>query len=568
MSGASPEILPGKPAVGRLSFLRRHIAFLVLAAIAIPATVGFCWHSVVATIGDDSVSYLTLARYLTPWRDDPLTAPWAGYFSNLPPLFPLLLVFTGGAYDLFTGHMVVAAGAVASLILVYAYALYRLADDRAALAVTVLFLMLPGAWLGLVGILTESTYLAICLAALLYEAKRVRPESPPRTYAVLGLWMAAALLTRTAGVALILGYCAQVALRAAHARRLPAARAWLPLAVVLLAQGAWLALRPTLAVPAYQHGLWSLAERWSHAFTATWAASWEYLARGWVGVFLADAAGGMLPAVVFAAVALVAFAGAARAALRGRLDGWYVLASLAMLFLWVFNEDNSRRLLYPLLPLVLLHAAEMTKDLASHIRAPLGRWLAPLAFALLAAIVLPATALILRKSLEREPYFPDLAFSPASMTRYYGIVNEARAREEALRDASALGGLSYLGQWTAPGVRVMWVRPEYIAVLVRREGIPLYLRWDRPTLAREIRRTRTDFVVASSHFKNDMATDTADAFAWIVEDIPNYLVPLAALPDVEHGEYILLRVDAEKLGRYLREIGRAAESGDAHAPKL
>jgi len=226
-----------------------------------------------------------------------------------------------------------------------------------------------------------------------------------------------------------------------------------------------------------------------------------------------------------------------------------------MLFLWVFNEDNSRRLLYPLLPLALLHAGEMTRELASRIGAPLGRWVAPLAFALLAVTVLPATALILRKSLEREPYFPDLALSPASMKDYYGIVNEARAREEALRGASALGGLTYLGQWTAPGARVMWTRPEYIAVLGRREGVPLYLRWDRSTLAREIRRTRTDFVIASRHFKNDLATDMGDAFAWILKNPPDYLAPLAALPDVEHGEFILLRVDAEKLERYLRETG-------------
>ena len=99
----------------------------------------------------------------------------------------------------------------------------------------------------------------------------------------------------------------------------------------------------------------------------------------------------------------------------------------------------------------------------------------------------------------------------------------------------------------------MWVRPEYIAVLGGREGVPLYLRWDRPTLAREIRRTRTDFVIASRHFKNDMATDFADASAWILRNLPDYLLPLAALPDMEHPEFILLQVDAAKLGQYLGE---------------
>jgi hypothetical protein len=166
---------------------------------------------------------------------------------------------------------------------------------------------------------------------------------------------------------------------------------------------------------------------------------------------------------------------------------------------------------------------------------------------------LPACALILQKATERDPYYPGLAYSPSSMKEYYGIVNERLARAAALRDASTLGGMSYLEQWTPPGSRVMWVRPEYIALLGRREGVPLFLRWDRPTLARQILRTRTDFVILSRHFKNDLATDTADAFLWLARDLPEYLDPFAVLPDMARGDFMLLRVDAARLQRYIRD---------------
>ena len=520
--------------------------------------VAFCWQSVVATVGDDSVSYLTLARHFIAWRPDPLVAPWAAYFFNFPPLFPALLAVTGGAHDLFIGHMVVAVGAVASLVLVHLYARERLSGEAGALAVTVLFLLLPGMWLGLVGILSESTYLALSLAALLYEAKRVRPESPARVYAILGLWIAAALLSRTAGFALVAAYGAKLVLGAVRRRRLPIARLWLPLVIVLAAQLAWLWLRPTLAVPAYQQTMGQLAELWLHQSASTFAESWQYLSRAWIGVFAADAASGSRAAMLFGLVALAALAGAVRAALRDRLDGWYVLASVAMLFLWKFNEDNSRRLLYPLLPLVLLHATEVVRALAGSYRSRIGRWIPPLAFAFLVAMVLPASMLILQKAKDRDPYYPGLAYSPSSMKEYYGIVNEHLAQGEALRGASVLGGMSYLDQWTPPGSRVMWVRPEYIAVLGRREGVPLFLRWDRPTLARQILRTRTDFVIASRHFKNDLATDAADAFHWLALDLPDYLVPFAALPDMARGDFTLLRVDAARLDRYIRDTEGAA----------
>ena len=523
----------------------------MLFAAAIAAIVAFCRHSVIATIGDDSVSYLTLARHFSAWNPDPFAARWAPYFSNFPPLFPLLLALTGGAYDLLVAHMVVAAGAIASLFLVHAYARARLPGEWGPLAVTLLFLLLPGTWLALSGILSESTYLALSLAALLHEATRARPQSPARAYAVLGLWMAAALLSRTAGVALLAGYAANVGFMAWRRRCLPRLHAWLPLLIGVSAQLAWLALRPKLAVPAYQQWLGVLGEAWLQHPAATLGESWRYLSHGWIGDFASDAQGGAFAASFFGVVALAALAGAVRAARAERLDGWYVLASVAMLLAWRFNEDNSRRLLFPLLPLALVHAAETVRAIALRLPEPARAWMPRLAFALLALMVLPASQLILRKSLERQPYYPGLEYSPSSMKDYYGIVNEREARAEAHRGASVLAGLSYLEGWTPPGSRVMWVRPEYIAVLGRREGVPLYLRWDRATLAREIRRTRTDFVVASRQFKNDLAADTADAFLWIARDLPPYLVAVAALPDAERADFTLLRVDSTALEAYI-----------------
>jgi len=540
-----------KSASGRLSFLEGRLAFGLVAAVAIPAIVAFCWHSVVATLGDDSVSYITLARHFSPWRPDPLAAPWAGYFANFPPLFPLLLALSGGAHDLFVGHMVVAAGAVASLFLVHGYAREQ-ANEAGALAVSVLFLLLPGMWLALAGILSESVFLALSLAALLYDARRVRPESPARIHAILGLWIAAALLTRTAAIALVAAYVARLAFRAARDRQWPAARLWLPAVIPVATQVAWLLVRPAIAVSAYQEVLGELAAAWLQQPVATFAESCQFLWRGWIGVFAVEA-GGVRAGLLSGLVALAGLAGAVRAALRDRIDGWYVLAGVATVFLVRYNEDNSRRLLYPLLPLLLLHAVEAVRALAGHLPSRAGRWLPAAAFALAAAAVLPATAMIAGRALEREPYFPGLAYSPASMKGYYGFVDERFARAYALRDASLLGGMSFLDQWTPPGSRVMWVRPEYVAVLGRREGVPLLLRWDRATLARQVQRTRTDFVVLSVNFKNDLAADSANAYLWLARDLPDYLLALALLPDAARADFVLLQVDADRLQRYIRQ---------------
>jgi hypothetical protein len=53
---------------------------------------------------------------------------------------------------------------------------------------------------------------------------------------------------------------------------------------------------------------------------------------------------------------------------RNRPDAWYVAISLAIVFAWVFREENTRRLLYPLLPLMLFHAGEALAALALTLR--------------------------------------------------------------------------------------------------------------------------------------------------------------------------------------------------------
>jgi hypothetical protein len=549
----SPPASPERPIANRPFSFGRALGFAVLVA-AVPAIVAFCWHSVIATIGDDSVSYLTLARHFSPWNPDPLAARWAPYFSNFPPLFPLLLALTGGAYDLLVAHMVVAAGGIASLFLVHSYARARLGSECGSLAGRG---PLPAAAGHVAGTHRHPQRVDLSRAFARRLASRGdarasgEPRAQPTPCSDAG-WRPRCFRERR-GFALLLGYAANVGFVAWRRRGLPEPRVWLPVAIGVAAQLAWLALRPKLAVPAYQQWLGVLGEAWLQHPAATLAESWQYLSRGWIGDFASDAAGGATAAFFFGLVALAALAGAVRAARDERLDGWYVLVSVAMLLLWRFNEDNSRRLLFPLLPLALLHAAETVRAIALRFPQPARRWVAPAAFALLAAMVLPASQLILRKSLDREPYYPGLGYSPSSMKDYYGIVNDRQAREEAHRGASVLAGLSYLEAWTPPGARVMWVRPEYIAVLGRREGVPLYLRWDRATLAREILRTRTDFVVASRQFKNDLAADTADAFLWIARDLPAYLVAVAILPDAARGDFTVLRVDAAALERYIRD---------------
>lgn len=541
------------PAAGRPFSLRNHQAFLALLAVAAPLTFAFCWQEVIATLGDDSVSYLTLARHLSPFSADPFTEPWAKYHGHFPPLFPLLLVITAGAQSYLAAHLAVAACAVVALAFVYRFAALRFASAPAGALAALLFLLTPSAWINVSGILSEPLYLALSLVALVFHERSVRTDAGKGRLFVFGLLLAAVYLTRVAGIALILAYVAHVAVPAIARRKRPGASALIPIAVPLALAALWLALRPEPQIDNYRLTLRLVFDRWM-TDPAILRASWDALSGGWVASFAGDSEVGFAMRAWFGALGALGLAGTLRAARHNRLDGWYVLASLAMLFLWVFPEAIARRLLYPLLPLLLVHAAEALVAACAAMNASRHQARALAAgWTLAAVMVLPASILILQKSLERAPLFPGLAYSLSSITDYYATVNVPRARAIAAEHAAVLAGLESIQRATPRDARVMWMRPEYVAVLGKRAASAWYLSWDRATLAREIHRAGAGYLVVARLHKNDLKGVSADAFTPLVEAPPAYLHPILIISNPANGamEFVLLEVDRAALERTL-----------------
>jgi 4-amino-4-deoxy-L-arabinose transferase-like glycosyltransferase len=545
------------PAARRPFFWRRHRAFLILLAVAVPATIAFSWQEVIASLGDDSVSYLTLARYLSPFSSDPLIAPWAKYHSHFPPLFPLLLVFTGGAQDLLAAHLAVGACALLALAFVYRYASLRLGGALAGVFVALLFLLTPSAWVSIRGILSEPLYLALSLAALIYHDRRLEAGGGKRELLVFGLLVAAAYLARVAGIALIAAYAAHVAVRAIARRKLPTHWTLVPLVLPFALAALWLFLRPRPDMDNYGLTLHAIAEHWLKD-PGVAAISTGTLLGGWMASFTGHSGVGSAMRLFFGALGFMGVIGALLGARRNRLDSWYVLASLAMLFLWVFPEDNSRRLLYPVLPLLLVHAAEALAAACAPLKMALHERRVLLAgWAFVAVMTMPATLLVLEKALDRETLVPGFAYTPSGMTPYYSTVNIAQARALAGEHAAMLAGLESLDRVTPPGSRVMWMRPEYVALLGRRPGVAWYHGWDRATLAREIRRTETGYLIAARLFKSDLAGHDGDAFAALAVDPPPYLRAAFVItaPGTTGQEFVLLEVDRAALDRYISTGG-------------
>ncbi|MEO7742917.1 MAG: hypothetical protein ABIR98_08280 [Usitatibacter sp.] len=528
---------------------RRHWGIIALVAVAAPLLFAFNSQDRLASFGDDSASYLTLAHYFGGARGNADAAAWAAHHSHFPPLFPLLLWLSGGASDYRVAYVLVAACAAIALPLIYRHAAAELGGVREGLAVTVLFLLMPTAWISTKGILSESLYLLLLMAALVHFGARVAIERARATdLLVFGTLLACATLTRMLGIALLFAYLAHLGMRAIADRRLPALREFLPALPAVLLLSLWHGLRPRADVDGYGRSAQQIIGKWIADPGGMLRAAADFFSSGWIASFTAEAAVSDEARLAILSIGALALGGVVLRVARNRLDGWFLLLSLGILFPWVFTPDNTRRLLYPLIPLLLVCAADFllwgTARLSLQSRS---RALVVGAVAIMTvALTIPALLLIQRKAGDRAIVLPGQAYAYRDITEYYTTINVERARERVQLVVATLSGLESIGAVTPAGARVMWMRPEYIGLLGHRRGVRFLFRWSAPELAAEVKKAGVDYVVDTWLLKTDLEGVQGD---------PHVDTAAYAKPSFRLGEiFVLMRVDRAALDGYLATL--------------
>jgi len=528
--------------------VKRHWALAALLALIAPLLVAFAWQEGLASLGDDSASYLVLAQAIA--GNNPAILPWVGYHTHFPPLFPLLLALTGGSGDFRIAHAVVALLAAAAAALIYRFVLKATGRRDAALAVVVVFMLCPTAWISAKGILSEPMYLCASLACLVWFQGRLdEGRGSARQWAIFGAILAATILSRVVGATLVAALLLHAGTRALSTRtRPPLVALGLALLPTLLLVGLWLALKPIATQDSYQRVSTAMVHSWFTVGALMAQVSVTSVFEGWVASFTADAAVGTVARVIAAACALLALAGMALRLSRNRLDAWYVAITLAVVLGWVFSEDNTRRLLYPVLPLMLFHAGVAVAWLLARLRREQHT---PLALGVVAVVLafatVPALLLAASKAFDRQPVVAAYPTTYADITEYYSTVNVMRSRALAGRHATVLDGLGALERVTPAGSRIMWMRPEYLALLGRRDGVAWYYAWDEKRIAREARDSRVDYLVVARLYKTDLLGRTGDPFATL-RQVSAYSRPVLTLSNPLGGvEFVLMRIDRKAL---------------------
>jgi hypothetical protein len=390
-------------------------------------------------------------------------------------------------------------------------------------------------WLNVKGILSEFPYVALVLAALLqYRATCDRPTRG--RYTALCLLVAAAVLTRTIGIALVAAVAIVEAWQWQRTRdgaRLK--RSAIMLAVAILIVAAWYVLRPSGGDDAYV-AFGSGVARGAAEHGASWtlrivAANISALADAWLAALLIFWGEPWKPGFVLAClVGASGVAGTLWRAGEGEPDAIYVLVFFAILAAWPF-PGQMYRLALPALPFLVVNAFWLWRRAAERFAPERAvRWSAVAALAPLALCV-PAVLFYVAERARLPGKDLAAGYRLADIAEFYRIPLRPAAEANALLEIGVLADFDEIRHTTPDAARVMWYLPGYVALLAGRQGVALQRPADRAGLEAQLAARRPDYVYLSSVHPRDTAHRDGD--------------PMDALPYLrEHGDVVWQRADA------------------------
>ncbi len=532
---------------------REHAALGALAIAAGILAAIFTWQPGLASLYDDSVSYLVMAQAYSPFGAASAAISAALPHEKYPPLFPLLLALGGGAGDWRIAHLWVAAGFAASVFFLGVLAWNATGSARIGWAAALVFAWMPGVWLNVKGILSEFPYMALTFATLAYYARLRESPATRAGYVGLGALLAAVMLTRTIGLALLAAVAVVEAWRFARQRdRIRLVNAAWALAIPLVATGLWYAVRPKGGEDAYlafgsgvaqgaaEHGIgWALGiagmnipalmDAWLTTLLIYWGEPWR-------------------PGFIIAAlVGVSACAGTLWRAARGDADGLYLLAFAAILIAWPF-PGQMFRLALPVMPLLVVHALWLWQRLAARFvgEEPARTWSAAAAAVPLLACVPAVLFYIVARA--AEPGDPvAVGYRKGDIAEFYRIPDRASAEANALQQIEVFEDMEQIRRTTPESARVMWYAPGYIALLAGRRGVALERRESVAGMSAQMRAAKPDYIYLAAIHPRDSARRGGDPLDAVAAALPFSQGLWQRVNARGALESILLKVDPQRI---------------------
>lgn len=406
---------------------RRHLPVFFMSIVVAGLYLTWTWTPELVGFGGDNAYYVLIARYFSPYEPASGVARYFATHSPYPPLYPLLLALSGGAYNLLLAHLITTLFLLTAFGLLYRFVRQLGLTAAVAGGVTAAFAVLPGTYMQALYLHSENLFLLLSLLAL---SLTLRGETTRSARCFLGaaVVIAGAVLTRSAGIALLGAWLVYLPLR-----RIPYWPRW------AAAAAAPVLLWVIFSNHEGPHYLSSLTATYGADIYAELLAHLKIqvmaLKYAWVGNL---SGGGNNTLLICAVMGVICLAGALARLRAGALDGWYVLLYLVMIFIWPFPGE-AQRFVFAIQPVLLAQGVGLLARLPSVVmfgrQQVLVAGLFPAALLLLAAPDLALTIQRFRtgmpaelESLRRDPawYGDTMAGSLRRVQFERGLIDNLR----------------------------------------------------------------------------------------------------------------------------------------------
>ena len=430
------------------------------------------WVDNLASLANDSVHYLVMARHYSPWVSETPAIAAAWLYQDFPLLFPWLLAISGAAHSYLYAHALVIALGLICLYLFYLLSSRWMRNEIWIVFPISIFALSPGFILGLQGILSESFYLLLTLAFMLYY--KPAEKITARHIVLTGILLAAVLLTRTIGISLCLAVLAQAFFSSISQKKM----VYKPIVIVTIALLAYFLLMTVWGPVKESHyidmlaryltgqDLYEIGTGTEQYFSAT--SQLTSLVNSWTTFWIIYWRADVFASSYYVMMTLLLFSmsGLVVRLFKNKYDAWYVLFYLIILLVWP-HPGQMVRLLFPIMPLLLIYAGYAITKLVSLTRYTGRKTMVSSLFYLFVLVaVLPSHAFIHSRS--------NLA-SERQLIPVYEIFRKASfntANKDLVLQNQVLKDFSNIKESVPEDAKVLYFLPSYLAILSDRKGVP------------------------------------------------------------------------------------------------
>jgi hypothetical protein len=348
------------------------------------------WSRVLGDFGGDSAYYLLVAKHFSPWSVHSDVAAYYFTHSLYPPLYSLILAMFGGGESLLVAHLVTVTCLLLALVTLYVWLRALDLSVLVAWVTTLLLALMPGTYMEALSVHSEYLYLLLSLVGLL-AVTFVEKSGRTIWYWVGALSIAAATLTRGAGISLVSAFVVYLMFRRP-------ARASLYALVSVLPMFLWNVLRDKPG-PGY---LGFFVEKYSgislDVLLSNVGVELHAVWYGWVENFTSSPIG--FP--VMGVVGSVCLMGMAYRFYLRKLDALYSAAYLLLVLIWPFPAE-AQRLILVITPVFLAQGLLVVGPL---LQGRIGHRLLNIRVIMLLSIFLvslPALVLTANRFMQRQP---------------------------------------------------------------------------------------------------------------------------------------------------------------------